>query len=150
VRQRTGATRLGDDHLGGAGVDTVEGVEQLDVVAVGGQLGVDAGVQVGEQGADRVEVGQDHPGEEGVVLGEAPGQRLGQGTDRDPQPAPGQLGQDPRVAFAGDQRLEHRRPGLAEDVAGHHREFDAGVFEQLCPCAASRGCGRPAGWPAGG
>src|SRR3954449_13385966 len=83
---------LGDDHLGGAGVDAVDGVEQLDLAAVGGQLLVDADVQVGEHGADRVDVGQDHPGEEGVVLGEAPGQRLGQGGDLDAQPAPGQLG----------------------------------------------------------
>src|SRR4051794_26788606 len=60
-----------------------------------------------------------------------PGQRLGQGTDLDAQPAPGQLGQRRRVAFAGDQRLEHRPPGLAEDVTGHHGELDAGVFEQL-------------------
>src|SRR3954452_3038437 len=57
-----------------AGVDTVDGVQQLDLGPVGGQLGVDAGVQLAYHGADRVDVGQDHPGEEGVVVAEASGQ----------------------------------------------------------------------------
>src|SRR3954465_8343378 len=37
----------------------------------------------------------------------------------------------PGVTFAGDQRLEHRPTGLAEQITDHDGELDAGVFEQL-------------------
>ena len=40
-------------------------------------------------------------------------------------------GQRLGVAFPGDQRGHHRPAGLAEDVAGHHRQLDAGVLQQL-------------------
>jgi hypothetical protein len=105
---------IGDDHPGGAGVDTVDGVQQLDLGPVGGQLGVDVGVQLAHHGADRVDVDQDHPGEEGVVFAEASGQRLGQGADLDPPSAPGRLGQHARVAFAAMSASSIARPeGLA-------------------------------------
>jgi hypothetical protein len=36
-----------------------------------------------------------------------------------------------RVPFAGDQRGQHGPPGDPEDVAGHHRQLDLRVLEQL-------------------
>jgi hypothetical protein len=42
-----------------------------------------------------------------------------------------QLGQDLRIALPGGQRVEHLPPGDPEQLAGHRRQLDLGVFEQL-------------------
>jgi len=53
------------------------------------------------------------------------------GGDLGSQPALGKIGQDLRVGGAGDERVEHRAPGRAEDVGGDAVELDAGVFQRL-------------------
>jgi hypothetical protein len=35
------------------------------------------------------------------------------------------------IAFAGDERLDHRTTGHAEQVGGDHGQLDPGVFQQL-------------------
>jgi hypothetical protein len=45
--------------------------------------------------------------------------------------APGQPCQGPGVVLPGDQCLQHRPPGLAEDAADHRRQLDLGVLQQL-------------------
>jgi hypothetical protein len=42
-----------------------------------------------------------------------------------------ELGQHRRVGRAGQERVEHRPPGDAEDVAGEAVELDPGVLEDL-------------------
>ena len=66
-----------------------------------------------------------------VMVGEEPGQRLDQVVVLAPQHALGHLREHPRVALPLDQGLHHCAPGLAEDVAGHHRQLDPGVLQQL-------------------
>ena len=56
-------------------------------------------------------------------------------------PAARQLGQDLGVAFTGDQRGHHRPPGSPENVGGHHRQLDTGVFEKLFHPVLLRGAG---------
>jgi hypothetical protein len=58
-----------------------------------------------------------------------PDERLLQQGDLGAHPGPGQLGQDPGIAFPGEQRGQHLPPGDPEDVRGHHRQFDLGVLE---------------------
>jgi len=66
-----------------------------------------------------------------VVGVEVAVERILEPADLGPHPRPRQLGQYLRITFAGDQRGHHRPPGHSEDVGGHHRELDAGVFEEL-------------------
>jgi hypothetical protein len=65
-----------------------------------------------DHAADRVDVVANHPGEEGVVVGEAPDQRLGQVRDLLSQPAQRQIGEHLEVV-----------PDLVEvEVAVRHLE----------------------------
>ncbi len=57
-------------------------------------------------------------------------------------PGPGQLGQHLRVPLAGDQRGHHVPAGDPEDVAGHHRQLDLGVLQQLLHPVLLRGRAR--------
>ena len=56
---------------------------------------------------------------EGMVFGECSGQRLDRGGDLDPEPTFGQVGQNGRVTFAGDQRRQNRAAGHPGDLGGH-------------------------------
>jgi hypothetical protein len=42
-----------------------------------------------------------------------------------------EIGQDDRVGGPGDERVEHRAPGLAHHVGGHEVELDPGVLHDL-------------------
>ena len=65
------------------------------------------------------------------MVGEVAGEGLLQLADLAAHPAPGQLRQHLGVALPGDQRGHHLPPGDPEQVAGHHRQLDLGVLEQL-------------------
>jgi hypothetical protein len=66
-----------------------------------------------------------------VVLGEPPGQRLGQLRDLDAEPTLGQIGQHGRVTLPLDQGLQHQPTGHTADVGGHRGQFDAGILQQF-------------------
>src|SRR6478752_4309963 len=85
-------------------------------------------VDLRREGVDLVE---QHPCELGVVVVEAAGQRLDERSALDSHALACELGEQLRVALAGDQRLDHRPPGDAEDVARDARELDQRVLEQL-------------------
>ena len=72
-----------------------------------------------------------YPGQEGVVLTEPAGQRLGQGRDLRTESAFGQVGQHRRVALTGDHRLEHRPPGHPVDVRSNRGQLHPSVLQQL-------------------
>src|SRR6266550_5014850 len=148
---------LRDDDLGAAHGDAGDLVETLEGRYARGEefsgRGVGTGVGVGggwwpgggdgrdrlvdlagelvDLGAQGVVLVEQHPGQVGVVGVEPAGQRFDQRGLLDPHPALGQGGQPPRVAFSADQRLDHRPAGDPEDVGGHGRQLDQGVFEQL-------------------
>lgn len=85
---------------------------------------------------------QQHLQKMAVVVGELPGQRLDQVRDLGAHPAPGQLGERPRVALPGHQRVQHRPAGDSEQVAGPVllvRELDAGILQQLLDLLAVPG-----------
>jgi hypothetical protein len=155
VRQRTGATRLGDDRGGQLGADAGDLIEPRDrglddrAVALAG-AGPGAGVVIdapggadhGELLADQhrgpgdvlVQKGdlvQQHLRDLAVVAGEHPVQRLGQRGVLGFHPAPGQAGQRLRVALPGDQRGDHVLRGQRGQRGGHRRHLDHGVFQQL-------------------
>jgi hypothetical protein len=70
-------------------------------------------------------------GQERVMLVEPPVQRLGQLGDLVPQPTLGQIREHHGLAFAGDQRVNHRPARHAEDVGSDGRQLDPGVLQQL-------------------
>jgi hypothetical protein len=142
---------LGDDDLRGARGDAGDFVEPRDdrqrrsagvgVGAVGvvgwrgrGELRdefVDPNGEPVDLPGQCVVVVQQHTGQLGVVLIEASGQGLDQRNMFCPHPAQRQADEHLRVAFSGDQRLDHRAPGFAHDVRGHGGQLDQGVLEQF-------------------
>ena len=122
---------LGDDDVGGQGADPGDRADQVPEALKGLDHHLDPGGELLDRGGVLVDQVQVHPGQERVVLAEPAGQRLGQRGDLRPQPPLGQIGQHGRVAFPGDQRLEHRPPRHAEDVGGDRGQLDPGVLEQL-------------------
>jgi len=129
VRQRTGATRLGDDRAGQLGADAGDlreppGSGQHGGVwpgagggagaAVGvhppggpdlGQVLLDPGGQGGDAGIAEGDLVQQHLRQLPMVVIEHPGQRLDQGVVLGFHPAAGQAGQDVGVALAADHPL---------------------------------------------
>jgi hypothetical protein len=155
VQQRTGATRLGDDGAGqvlaeagdlrqpGHGVQH-RGAGSGSGVRAGGPVGVHApgfGHRRGQlrgPGAQRrdplVEEGdlvQQHPGQLTVVLVEHAVQGRHQVVVLGFHPGPGQAGQHPGVAFAGDHRLDHVLRRQRGQLGGDRGDLDKGAFEQL-------------------
>lgn len=64
-----------------------------------------------------------------MVLIEATGQRVDQRRAFGPQPAFGQLGEHPRIAFTVDQCREHGSAGHTHDAGRHRGQFDQRVFK---------------------
>jgi hypothetical protein len=85
-------------------------------------------VRVGRQGVD---AGQHAAQQESMVVGEGPDERLLQPADLAAHRAAGQLRQHPRIPLTREQRVHHRPTADPEDVAGHDRQLDLGVFQQL-------------------
>src|SRR5674476_1310136 len=122
---------FGDDYFGDVSSDPWDGVEAGEGVTKGFQGRLDAGGELGDVRLQGVEAVQVHPAQERVVLPEPPDQCLGQCVDLGAHPALGHLCQDLRVAFPGDQRLEHRPARHAQDVGGNGGDLNPGVFQLL-------------------
>jgi hypothetical protein len=69
---------------------------------------VDVGVELGDRGLQLLQVRHGQADQQRVVATKAAPQRLAKLGELGPQPALGQLGQDPRVALPGDQGRQHR------------------------------------------
>jgi hypothetical protein len=85
----------------------------------------------------RVDVVQQHPGQFGVVVVEAAGQRLHQGGALAAHPSFGELGKHLRVALPDDQGLQHGSTRDAHDVGGHGGQLDqasSSSFSSRCTC----------------
>jgi hypothetical protein len=65
------------------------------------------------------------------MVGEHPGQGLGQGVTLGPHPAAGQIGQHPRVAFPGDHRADHVLHRGGGQLRRDRRHLDQRVFQQF-------------------
>ena len=65
------------------------------------------------------------------MVGEPPGERLLQPGGLASHRPTGHVGQNLRVPLPGDQRGHHLPTGHPEDIAGHHRQLDLGVLQQL-------------------
>jgi hypothetical protein len=140
---------LGDDHLGGVRADPGDLLEALGrrkrpprltmpvaavpVAAVpvagrwrpggrdrGDEL-ADAEVELVDLGGQAVDLVEQDPGQLAVVVVELAVQRLGQGGALGPRRAAGQLGERPRVALPGDERLDHA-PGAESKSSLHATE----------------------------
>ena len=77
-----------------SGTDPGDGADQVPESLKGFDHHLDPGGQLVDRGGVLVDQVQVHPGQERVVVGEPPGQRLGQRRDLRPQPALGQISQD--------------------------------------------------------
>src|SRR5262249_34382856 len=141
------AAGLRDDDLGNAGADPgdlVEALQNAAMCSIGYRLvvGVVPGGDCRDEPVDDdsgpvdlavegVDLTQQRGGGGGVVIVEATGQRLDQRSAFDAQLAQGQVGQLLRVTLTGDQGVDHGPSGQSQEVGGHRRQFDQGVFEEL-------------------
>ena len=136
-------TGLGEDHLGGALPDAGDGDQQLDAGgetggsrprsgrssrSIDGVCGVDA---VQHQPASKAWWSVNRPVSASVRAGSC-------GRIRPLARSASTL----RVALPGDQRLEHRPAGDAQDVAGHAGQLDPGVLQHACAAAGPPGSAR--------
>ena len=110
---------LGDQVLRGDDADAGDLVELGHLGGAGGQSLPDPGGEGGDLGGDRVDPVQHHARQEGVVIGEVPGQGLLKHAVLSAHAAAGQLRQRAGVTLPADQGVEHGAAGGAEDVADH-------------------------------
>jgi len=146
---------LGEDDLGAVTADAGDLIEAGDGIGpgriragasarAGGAVGVDAlrggnrcdqlpdpGGELGDLPVERVDLVQQHPGQLAVMIVEPPRERLDQRAMLGLHPAAGQAGQHFRVPFSGDQRLQHVPDRHRVQAAGHSRDLDQRVFQQL-------------------
>ncbi len=121
MRQRTGATRLGQGVLGGAPSPPGHRLSLLELLLPGGQQPLDRLGQAGDLGVDPVDPVQ-HRLEQGGVLGGEELRALQRGrqlADFGAGAAAGELGQDLRVALAGDQAAHDVPAGHPVQVGEH-------------------------------
>jgi hypothetical protein len=76
VRQRTGATRLGQDRVRHSEVDARHLIQLARRGGERADLRLDPGIEAGDVGGDRVDPGQHPPQQEGMMIGEVAGERL--------------------------------------------------------------------------
>jgi hypothetical protein len=122
---------FGDQQVRGGLADPGDLIQPINRPSEAGDQLLDLGVELGQVGVQGIHPGQHLGEQEGVLVGEEPSERLHQRVEFGAQPGAGQLREDLGVALAGHQRGQHGPPGHPEDVAGHHREFDLGVLQQL-------------------
>ena len=98
----------------------------------GGNVGDDLlgpGVEPLDLGGEAVDLAEQNVGEFAVVLVEAAGECLDQGSAFDAQPSFGQLGEHGRVTLACNHGGQHGPGGDPHDVGGHGRQLDQGFSE---------------------
>ena len=125
---------LADDALGAAALDAGDRAQQLNRRRERADLLLDHAGELLDLLVEEVDVAQDRADPQPVMRVEVPGQRLAQRGDLLAHLPARELGEHVRVGLAGDQRVEHVAPGLAQDVRGDAVELDAGVLR--APCAA--------------
>jgi hypothetical protein len=134
---------LGDDALGAAVLDAGHRAQQLNRRRERADLLLDHVGALFDLLVQEVDVAQDRADPQPVMGVDMPLQGLAQRGDLLAHLPAGQLGEHRRVALAGDQRVEHVAPGLAQDVRRDGVELDAGVFERLVqPVDLARLCSR--------
>ncbi|MGH3710519.1 MAG: hypothetical protein ACRDRU_14610 [Pseudonocardiaceae bacterium] len=118
----------------GAFTDPGDSPEQPQLL--GDRVGylTDPGVQVLDHPGEVVEVVGVQSGQQRVMVTEAAGTRHGQIRDLGAHHPAGQLGQHARVAFPGDECLDHVPRRERGDAGGHRLDCDAAVLQD---------CGQP-------
>src|SRR5262249_19175929 len=97
---------LGDDLLSADDADPGERSELGRRAGGGGDRLLDPGGEGVYLGGERVDPGKHHGQQEGVVLGEVPGERLGQDALFAAHGSAGQAGEHVGIALPGDQRVQ--------------------------------------------
>ena len=95
------------------------------------ELGLDGGVARGELRLTQVKEFEILLQDEDVLVAVVAGQGGGDLVDRGFAVRVTVLGEDVRVAFAGDEGAEDREPGLADDVADHARQEEVHLDQSL-------------------
>jgi len=122
---------LGDDHVGDDGEDPGNGDDEVPGRTKGSHRLLDTFVQLFDSATVAIDKVEMQPGEEAVVLTEAPRQGLGEFGDLRAHASLGEIGQSGGVPVTCDQRLQHRPTRDAGDVARYRGELDPGVLEEL-------------------
>jgi len=99
---------LGDQDLGGALLDARDRHQQVTVRRERAELLLDLGREPVDRLVEEVDVREDLPDDQRVLVGEAADQRLAQRRDLLAQLATCELCEHVRIGRAGHQRVEHR------------------------------------------
>jgi hypothetical protein len=133
VRQRTGATRLGDGVLGGAAAPAGHRPGLLQLLLIRGQQGLDHLGQLIDGDVELVDAAEHLREQRGELAGEElrAFQRVLQLGDLAAGAAPRQLGQHLRAGFPGDEVVHDVPAGHSVQVGDDAGQLDRGGFQQL-------------------
>ena len=122
---------LGDQHLGDALFDAGDAHQQVTLGSERAHPLLDIGREAVDRLVEKVDVREDLPDHERVLVLEAADERLPERGDLRAQLSARELREHGRVGGAGHERVEHVAPGLPEDVGRDAPELDSGVLENL-------------------
>lgn len=122
---------LADDALGAAAPDAGDRAQQVNRWGERADLFLDHAGELLDLLIEEIDVAQDRADPQPVMAVEVTLQRLLECGDLLAHLPPREIGQDLGVGLAGDERVEHVAPGLAENVRGHAVELDPGVLQRL-------------------
>lgn len=129
---------LGDDHLGGTLLNAGDRAQEFNGLLERGDVLGGRVAETGDLPDEEVDVIKDRVDPHRVEMIEAALERFFERGDLCAHPATGELGEDLGVGGAFDERVEHRAPGLPQDVCGDAVELDPGVLQRLVQPVGSR------------
>jgi hypothetical protein len=113
------------DLLGAPSSDAGDGVESFNGLGERARLLFDAGIEQRDLSVEELHVIEQTLQQEDVMVRNTTPQRLPQLCRLFPQEAARQVGESLGIAFAGDQGLEHRPAGGAENITRHIAQLES-------------------------
>lgn len=123
---------LGDQDLSGSPSHPVDRVQAGYLLRERGEPLLNLAAQDLDRLFQVIEVRKELAEQEGRVRPEASAQRLAQGGQLAPQPAPGEVGEDLGIGRPLDQGLQHRPARHAEDIGRHRGQLNPGILQDAC------------------
>ena len=122
---------LGDQDFGGAPLNAGDAAQQLNGRPERGDALLDRVREPVDLLIQEIQVREDRADQQRVQVVEAALQRISERGDLLRQPALGQIGQHVGVRRAGNERVEHRPAGLAQQIRRDAIELDVAVLQRL-------------------
>ena len=123
--------RLGEDRLRGACCQPGDGLDERRGLGQRHHGLVDACIERGDVGVERVDQGQVLLQEEGVMGSEVTHQGLAERSPLLAEQALGELGEEGRIGDARTQRVQNGAAGLAHEIGHDATELELGQLQRL-------------------